>query len=153
MATSVKVGRDCKVTLGATTILGMGTWSMDGVAADQLESSEFGIKWKTFEFGMNDGGTISFSGLFDPADVTGQNTLRAYNLTKADITNIRLYVDNTSYYEPCQSTGYFAPGALSTGYDSILSRVNVTSFNVKADKSGLMTTDFSCKISGLMVLV
>lgn len=153
MGATVKVGRDCKVTLGATTILGMGTWSMDGVAADQLESSEFGIKWKTFEFGMNDGGTISFSGLFDPADVTGQNTLRAANLTKADITNIRLYVDNTSYYEPCQTTGYFAPGALSTGYDSIRSRVNVTSYNVKSDKSGLMTTDFSCKISGLMVLV
>ena len=153
MPATVKVGRDCKVTLGSTIILGMGTWSMDGISADELESTEFGQKWKTYEFGLNDGGTVSFTGFYDPADVTGQNALRAANLTKADITNLRLYVDNTSYYEPCQTTSYFGPGALSTGYDTILSRVNVTSYNVKADKSGLMTTDFSCKISGVMVLV
>jgi len=153
MPATVKVGRDCKATLGANIILGMGTWSMDGISSDQMESSEFGVKWKTFKFGMNDGGTVSMSGLFDPADVTGQSALRAANLTKSDISNLRLYVDNTSYYEPCQSTGYFGPGALSTGYDTIKSWVNVTSYNVKADKSGLLSTDFSCKISGLMVLV
>lgn len=153
MPATVKVGRDCKATLGANIVLGMGTWSMDGITSDQMESSEFGIKWKTYKFGMNDGGTVSMSGLFDPADVTGQNILRACNLNKSDITNLRLYVDNTSYYEPCQTTSYFGPGALSTGYDTIKSCVNVTSYNVKADKSGLLSTDFSMKVSGVMVLV
>jgi len=153
MPATVKVGRDCKATLGTHTVLGMGTWSMDGITADQLESSEFGVKWKTYEFGMNDGGTIAMTGLFDPADVTGQNALRVANLNKSDISDLRLYVDNTSYFEPCQTTGYFGPGALSTGYDTIKSRVNVTSYNVKADKSGLLATDFSMKISGVMVLV
>jgi hypothetical protein len=109
--------------------------------------------WKKFEFGLNDGGTISFSGLYDPADSTGQGVLRATNLNKSDITNIRLYVDQSSYYEPCQSTGYFGPGALSTGYETVKSWVNVTSFNVKADKSGLMTSDFQMKVSGVMVIV
>ena len=148
-----KVGRDCKVTLGANTIVGMGTWSFDGISSDSLEATSFGDYWKKFEFGLNDGGTISFSGLYDPADSTGQGVLRATNLNKSDISNVRLYVDQTSYYEPCQTTGYFGPGALSTGYETVKSWVNVTSFNVKADKSGLMTSDFQLKVSGVMVLV
>jgi hypothetical protein len=131
----------------------MGTWSLDGISSDQLEATEFGDSWKTYEFGLNDGGTVSFSGLFNPDDVTGQNTLRAKNLDKSDITDMRLYVDATSYFEPCRTTQYFGPGALSTGYATVLSHVNVTSYNVKADKSGLMNVDFSCKVSGLFVLV
>lgn len=150
---SKRVGKNCKVTLGSNTVLGMGTWGLDGISSDQLETTEFGDSWKTYEFGLNDGGTITFSGLFDPDNASGQNLLRAYNLSKDDITNIRLYVDNTSYYEPCRTTGYFGPGALSTGYSTVLSNVNVTSYNVKADKSGLMSCDFTCKVSGVMVLV
>lgn len=150
---AIRVGKNCKVTLGTSSVLGMGTWSMDGITSDQLETTEFGDSWKTYEFGLNDGGTISFSGLFNPDDVTGQNALRAANLAKTDLSTLRLYVDNTSYYEPCRTTGYFGPGALSTGYSTVLSHANVTSYNVKSDKSGLMTIDFSCKVSGLMVLV
>ena len=150
---AVKVGRDCKVTLGSHKIVGLGTWSMDGISADTIESTEFGEYWKKFEFGLNDGGNITFSGNYDPADSTGQIALQSANLNKSDITNMRLYVDQTSYYEPCQTTGYFGPGALSTGYETMKSWVNVTSYNVKADKSGLVTSDFTCKVSGVMVLV
>jgi hypothetical protein len=148
-----KVGRDCKVTLGTSTIVGMGMWSMDGISADQLETTSFGDYWKKYEFGINDGGNISFGGLADPADVTGQVILQAANLNKSDITNMRLYVDSTSYYEPCQTTGYFAPGAFSTGYETIKSHVNITSYSVKSDKSGLVSIDFQAKVSGVMVLV
>ncbi len=150
---AVKVGRDCKVTLGSNKIVGLGMWSMDGISADTIESTEFGEYWKKFEFGLNDGGNVTFSGNYDPADVTGQMALQAANLNKSDITNMRLYVDQTSYYEPCQTTGYFAPGAFSTGYETMKSWLNVTSYNVKADKSGLVTSDFTCKVSGVMVLV
>jgi hypothetical protein len=150
---AVKVGRDCKVTLGSHKIVGLGTWSMDGISADTIESTEFGEYWKKFEFGLNDGGNVTFSGFYDPADSTGQIALQAANLNKSDITNIRLYVDQTSYYEPCQTTRYFGPGAMSTGYETMKSWVNVTSYNVKADKGGLMSSDFTCKVSGVMVLV
>jgi hypothetical protein len=150
---AVKVGRNCKVTLGSNKIVGLGTWSMDGISADTIESTEFGEYWKKFEFGLNDGGNVTFSGNYDPADTTGQMTLQAANLNKSDIANMRLYVDQTSYYEPCQTTGYFGPGALSTGYETMKSWVNVSSYNVKADKSGLVTSDFTCKVSGVMVLV
>jgi len=149
----VKVGYKGKVALGASTVVGMGTWSMTGITADQMESSVFGDNWKTFEFGMKDGGTISFNGFLDPDDTTGQTALQLANISNTDLTNIRLYVDNTSYYEPCQTTGYFGPGDLSTGYDTLMSWVNITSYDISMDKSGLATVTFTGKVSGLMVMV
>jgi hypothetical protein len=147
-----KVGKDCKVALGSSTVVGMGTWSLDGIVADQFESTAFGDNWKTYEYGAKDGGTISFDGFFDPTDTTGQIALQLANLSNGTVTNIKLYVDNTSYYEPCQTTGYFSP-SYTTGYGTQLSNVRITSFNVKADKSGLLTTNFSAKVSGVMVLI
>lgn len=150
---AVKVGHKGKVALGASVIVGMGTWSLSGVTADQMDSSDFGDNWKYFEFGMKDGGQISFDGLLDPSDTTGQQALQKANLDNTDLTSLRLYVDLTSYYEPCQTTGYFAPGSLSTGQDTLLSYVNVTAYDIGLDKSGLGTISFTAKVSGVMVLV
>lgn len=150
---AVKVGHLGKVQLGTSTIVAMGTWTISGITADQMESSAFGDNWKTYEFGMKDGGQISFNGFLDPADTTGQQALQKANLDNTDLTSLRLYVDNTSYYEPCQSTGYFAPGSLSTGQDTVLSNVNITSYDISMDKAGLGTISFTGKVSGVMVLV
>lgn len=147
-----KSGKDCKVALGTSTVVGMGTWAISGITADQMDASAFNDNWKTFEFGMKDGGTVTFSGLADPADTTGQEVLELANLANSDITTLRLYIDDTSYYEPCQTTGYFSPSN-TTGIDTVKSHVNVTSFNINADKADLLKIDFSCKVSGVMVLV
>lgn len=147
-----KVGHLCKINLAANKIVGMGTWSLNGITADQLELTEFGDYWKTYEFGLKDGGTITFNGLFDPADITGQEVLRAGNLDNTDITNIRLYLDNTSYFEPCQTTSYWTPTD-STGNSSVLSHVNITSYDIGADKGGMMTIAFTAKVSGCMAMV
>ena len=149
----VKIGHLGKVTLGASTIVAMGTWSMSGISADQVESSAFGDNWKKYEFGMKDGGQITFNGFLDPADTTGQQALQKANIDNTDLTSMRLYIDNTSYYEPCQTTSYFAPGALSTGQSTVRSLVNVTSYDISMDKSGLATISFTCKVSGVMVIV
>jgi len=148
----VKVGHLGKVTLGATTILGMGTWTISGVTADQLDSSVFGTNYKTFEFGMKDGGQITFNGLLDPADDTSQSLLQKYNMDNTDVTDLRLYVDNTSYYEPNQTTGYFNQTS-SAGEDTPVSHVNITSYDISQDKSALATISFTAKVSGVMVLV
>lgn len=150
---AVKVGYLGKVTLGSTTIVGMGTWSISGIVADQMESSAFGDNWKSFEFGMKDGGTVSFDGFLDPADSTGQQALQKYNLDNTDVTSLRLYVDTTSYYAPSQSTSYFAPGTLSTGQSGKVSHVNITSYDISMDKSGLATVSFTAKVTGVMVLI
>jgi hypothetical protein len=146
------VGKDGKVALGADTVVGMGTWSIDGITTDEFECSSFGDNWKSYSYGMKDGGTISFNGHYDPTDTTGQEALLQANLHNSSLTNIRLYVDNTSYFEPCQSTGYFSPN-LTTGADTLLSNVRITAFNIGLDKSGLGTISFTGKVSGLMVLI
>lgn len=149
---AVKIGKDCSVKIGTATVASMGTWSMSGITTDQLESTSFGDEWKKYEFGLKDGGTISFSGLYDPADVTGQGALIEDNVEASDITTIRLYVDNTSYYEPCQTTFYLSP-TTTTGASTQLSNVNITSLDISSDKSGLMNISFQAKVSGVMVLV
>jgi len=102
MSSGSKSGKDCKVSLGATQVLGMGTWDLNGITSEQFDNSEFGDNWKTFLFGMKDGGQVTFSGLYKPSDETGQQPLMDANLENTDITTLRLYVDNTSYFEPCQ---------------------------------------------------
>ena len=151
---AVWVGKDGKVALGATTIIGMGTWSIDGVSIDEFDSSAFGDNWKSFAYGMKDGGTISFNGHFDPTDQTGQVALQKANLDNTALTSMRLYygTGTSSYYEPNQTAGFFYPNTtLSSGQDTPVSNVRITSFNVGLDKAGLGTISFTAKVSGLMV--
>lgn len=146
----VKVGHKCKVEIGGTACTGMGTWSLSGITSDQMEASDFGDTWKTYEFGMKDGGQITFNGLLDP-DSVQQNLLQKYNLDNTDVTYLRLFVDNTSFYEPCQTAGYFN-NTSSSGEDTVASHVNITSYDISVDKSGLAQVSFTAKVSGIMVL-
>ena len=147
-----KVGKDGKVALGAATVVDMTNWSIDGISTEEFDASAMGDQWKKFEYGMKDGGTISFNGHYDPADTAGQVALQQANLYNSALTNLRLYIDNTSYFEPCQTTGYFSP-TLPTGAPTQRSSVKITSLSIKADKSGLESIDFTGKVSGVMVLV
>jgi len=146
-------GKDAKVMYFASNVLGMGTWSMSGVNVEVLEDTEFGDTWKTFQYGMKDGGEVSFSGLLDVADSTGFMALAVANLDATSITALKLYVDATSYWEPCQTTEYFAPGFMSTNANTVPSSIIVTSIEIGQDKSGLATVSFSGKVSGVMVLI
>jgi len=64
------VGKDGKVTLGSNTVVGMGTWAIDGITVEEFDSSAFGDTWKSFQYGMKDGGTVSFNGHYNPTDCT-----------------------------------------------------------------------------------
>ncbi|KAF0234084.1 MAG: hypothetical protein FD177_996 [Desulfovibrionaceae bacterium] len=149
---SKKPGAKFKVTLGASTVVGMGSVQLNGIAIEQLETTAFGDEWKQFIMGMKDGGELNFSGFFDPDDSTGQEVLRVANLNATDITNLRVYYDQTSYYELCQTTGYFSP-TLTSNQKTQKSYLNITSWDVNADKSSVSTSSFKAKISGCFVRV
>lgn len=149
---SKKVGKDADVKLGTDAIVGMGTWSMDGIVTEEFDASEFGDEWKDYLYGMKDGGSISFNGHYDPADTTGQQALQQANLYNSALTNLRLYIDNTSYFEPCQTTGYFSPN-LTENAPTELSSVTITGLTVNQDKSALGQISFTGKVSGCMVLI
>lgn len=149
---SKKVGKDAKVALGSDTVVAMGNWSLNGITVDEFDASAFTDTWKQYMYGMKDGGSVTFSGHYDPDDTTGQQALQQANLYNSSLTNLRFYIDNTSYFEPCQTTGYFSPN-LTTGAPTKLSSVTVTAFNVNMDSSGIGAIDFTAKVSGVMVLV
>lgn len=149
---SFRIGSKCRVTLGPSTVVGMGTWTLTGVTADKIEVTAFGDDWKSYMFGLMDGGEISFEGFFDPDDVMGQNPLCLANLKGNRVTSLRLWIDDTSYFTPCQTTGYFSPTA-TTGQPTRASYVNITYYDVKADKSNVAQCSFKATVSGVMVLV
>ena len=147
-----RLGKDAKVTLGAYQVLGIGNWSMDGLSRQELDDTEFGDQRTRYQFGIIDGGTISFAGNHDPGDVTGQIALDEAFDANTELTTLRLYTDNTSYYEPCQTTGYLSPNK-TTGANTVLSHVNVTGGPVNYDKGALGATSFTMRVSGSMVHV
>lgn len=135
-----KAGKACAVKLGTATVVGMGTWRMPGVNTDLIETTSFGDSAKKFITGLLDYGDVSFEGLYDPADSTGQAALIAANLSGTTLTTVRLYVDNTSYWAP-NLTADSASGML------------VQSFSIEAEKSGAMRISFSGRATGPWALV
>ncbi len=135
-----KTGSDAKVTLGSDTVVGMGNWKLEGITVDLLESTAFGDTAKQYMPGLIDYGTVSFGGLYDPADTTGQSVLVSAMLNNSKITNVRLYVDNTSYWTP-NLTALSAAGMILQGVP------------IGMDKSGLGTIEFSGKCTGPWTLV
>ena len=139
-----KKGSGAKVTLGANTVVGMGTWELPGISVDLLESTSFGDTAKQFMTGMLDYGDVNFGGLYDPADTTGQAILLSANINNSKIGDIRFYVDSTSYWTPNRTV---ASGGLSAA------GVLVQSTAIGMDKSGLATIKFTGKCTGPMTLV
>lgn len=135
-----KVGNNAKVTLGANTVVGMGNWQLDGISVDLLESTAFGDTAKQYLTGLLDYGNATFGGLYDPADTTGQTMLLSAMENNSKVANVRLYVDNTSYWTP-NVTEVSAAGML------------VQSIPIGIDKSGLGTISFTGKCTGPWVLV
>jgi len=117
----------------------MGSWKLNGITVDQLESTAFGDTAKQYMTGLLDYGSVEFGGLYDPADTTGQGELVSAMLNNSKIANIRLYVDATSYWTPnvtVASGGLSAAGML------------VTAIPIGIDKSGLGTISVTGKCTG-----
>jgi hypothetical protein len=133
-------GNKGKVTLGANTVVGMGSWKLNGITVDQLETTSFGDTAKQFITGLVDYGSVEFGGLYDPADTTGQKVLVDAMLANTKVTNIRLYVNDTSYWCP-NITSVSAAG------------MYVTAVPIGLDKSGVGTISFSGKCTGPWTLV
>lgn len=138
---SVK-GKNGKVTVGAadSTVSLMGTWTISGATADQLEETAFGDDYKKYVMGLLDGGTVSFSGLLDPADANGQTVLRDANNDSTLLTSIKFWQSATSYWQP--------------SYTSVTgSGVYITSWEIGAERAGLITASFTGKVTGKIGLV
>ncbi len=134
-STGKKVGKNCAIMIGTWEVLGMGKWSIPGAKADLLDSTEFGDQWKEYMIGLQDGGEITFSGVLVATDTTGQAALKQANMLNSQLTNLAFMIDSTSRFQ-----------LDLTDYPN--SYMLVTAWKVEADKSNLLQTDFTVKVSG-----
>lgn len=134
-------GNNAKVTLGSTTVLGMGNWRMTGITVDLLETTSFGDTAKQFLTGLVDFGTVTFGGLYEMSNTGGQSTLISAALNNSKIANLRLYLNSVSYWVPNISHG-------TMGSDA---GVLITNVVIGQDKSGLGTIEFTGKYTGPVV--
>ena len=137
---ATKSGRIASVWYGANKVTGMGTWTLGGFTREVIEEDSWDLDIKKKYFSVGDAGSITFSGLHDPADATGQLLLDSACLNSSLlISNIlKLYVDSTSYWT--NTTGHFI---LVTKCQSIT-----------LEKSSMGIVDFEGVVTiGAMVLV
>ena len=150
MALESKIGIDCKVAIGTATIVGLGTWSFSGGSYAELDDTDFGDDDNRILRGLRTGGTVTFTGSYKKDDTTGQDKIRDAYWLKSDLTTLRFYVDDTSYYTPNSTTA--AGGGLPA--ETMVSHIKIlTEPNISVDKAGLATIEFEGKIEGAMRLI
>jgi hypothetical protein len=150
--TTSKPGYLGKVALGVDKVLGIGNWSMDGMSLAEMDDTELGDEATKYVLGIMDGGSISFAGNHKPGDTSGQLALLTAFDARTELTDLRFYIDETSYYVPCQTAGYLHPGK-TTGANTAVSNVVMKSAPVNYDKGSLGQVSFSVRVNGNMVLV
>jgi len=150
MANDSKAGRDCKVTLGANIILGLGSWSITGGSFAELDDTAFGDESMQSMRGLRTGGTVTFSGNYKKDDTQGQDAIKLAYWSKSDLTDIRFYVDDSSYYTPNSTTA--SGGGLPANVD--ISHIKIyTEPTITVDMGDLAKTEFTGKIEGAMRLI
>lgn len=137
---ATKSGRIASVYLGAVKVAGQGTWTLGGFTREVIEEDSWDIDIKKKYFSVGDAGTLTFSGLYDSADPTGQRLLdSACKNSSLLISNIlKLYVDAASYWTN------------TTGHSILIIKCQ----SITLEKSSMGTIDFEGVVSvGAMVLV
>jgi len=150
MAQESKIGIDCKVTVGANQIVGLGTWTISGGSYAELDDTDFGDDDNRILRGLRTGGSVTFAGNYKKDDISGQDKIRDAYWLKSDLTTLRFYVDDTSYYTPNNTTA--AGGGLPA--ETMISHIKILAEpNISVDKNGLATIEFAGKIEGAMRLL
>ena len=132
---STKSGRIASVRLGAATkVAGMGTWTLGGFTRETIEEDSWDLDVKNKYFSVGDAGTISFSGLHDPA--SNQTTLDdACNDSDSTVFvsgELRFYVNISKYW------------TVATGGTILITKVN----SITLEKSAMGTVDFEAVVEG-----
>lgn len=127
-----QVGKLAKVVLGTDVVAGQGTWEIGGIVNDTIEDTAFGTTIKVFVFGMQDPGTVSYSGNFDPDDADGQVALITAARAQTELTDLYFYVNATQFW------------SVDVGGAILLTSAP----RISIDKNGLGQISFEGKVSG-----
>ena len=137
---TTRSGRIASVYLGTYKVAGQGTWTLGGFTREVIEEDSWDLDVKKKHFGVGDAGTLTFSGLADPDNTSGQNLLNAACLNSSLLISneLKLYIDSTSYWTN------------TTGHSVLITKCQ----SITMEKSGMGTIDFEGTASvGAIVLV
>ena len=150
MANESKLGREAKVTIGSNTILGIGSWSISGGSWGEIDDTEFGDDSEQVLRGIRTGGAVTFSGNYKVDDTQGQDLIKTAFWSKSDLTTLRFYVDDSSYYTPNSTTA--AGGGLPV--ETPVSHIKImTEPTISIDKNDLAKSEFTGRLIGAMRLI
>lgn len=95
---STQTGIDASVKLGTTLVVDLATWAVDD-SREAVTAPVFGETFnKVHGVGIrNVSGTIT--GLLNTADTTGQNSLESHYASGGPLSDFRLYINDTEYYQ------------------------------------------------------
>lgn len=131
---STKSGRIASVKVGTYKVAGQGTWSLSGFSREVIEEDSWDLDIKKKHFGVGDAGEITFSGLFDGDDTTGQDLLNSAGINSSLFSggDVKFFIDNTSYW------------TVDTGHNMLVTKCNA----ITMEKSAMGTVDFTIQVSG-----
>ena len=129
-------GRNASVKLGSAVIVGMGTWTIP-ITLDEIDATSFGSTWKKTDVGFS-GWTASFNGFYDTADTTGQGALKTAAIAGTLLTDLRFYVDSTSYWCPDLTTDS-AAGCRITSLEMTFDKADVGRISYSVAGTGPLT--------------
>ena len=131
------MGRYASVKLGSDLIANLTNWSID-INMDDIDVTAFGSVWGKSMPGFQRW-TGSAEGYYDPADTNGQAELQNDALNATKITDIRFYIDSTSYWTPDVTNDPDAGCYINT-------------VSIKHDKAGVAAVTYSILGYGPLVL-
>ena len=142
---ATKSGRIAKVEYNGNTVAGQGTWTLSGFTREVIEEDSWDLDIKKKHFSVGDAGTITFSGLYDALDATGQDLLNSACLNSSafsgglsNASTLNFYVDNTSYW------------TVDTGGKILITKCE----SITLEKSSMGVVDFEAVVeNGAMMFI
>jgi len=135
---ATKSGRYHAIKKGTYTVSEQGHFDLD-MSSDEIDTTAFGSTWAKSDVGFKKW-SLSMSGYYDPTDTNGQAELETAYMGGTLVTDLSVYVDNTSYWEPDLTTDSDAGG-------------RITSYKVSGDKAGVASFDMVLSGSGPITFV
>ncbi len=116
------MGRYASIKLATALVENLGNWKIS-LTGSEIDVSAFGDTWEKKMPSMK-GWNATLTGMYDPADTDGQQVLHNAWLNGTKITNIRFYIDSTSYWSVASDE--------NTNYGCYINSMDVTH-----DKAGV----------------
>lgn len=135
---STKSGRYHTIKKGTYTVSELGSFRL-AMNTPEIDTSSFGSTWSKSDVGMKKW-TLSISGFCDPTDTNGQAALEAAYMDGSLVNDLKVYVDNTSYWVPDVTTDSDAGG-------------RITSYEIGGDKAGVASLSMTLTGSGPITFV